>query len=131
MKCTVVIQLKLISCGLILEANEIECKMKELFIKYEDIENIPEEESVPIYEYEELVQKTDKDDIYQTKNTEILRTQALDSILKHLRSRQSCMFCKKPLQRIQSLKNKIIMSVNDGQKTICKNVSPEESRYCT
>lgn len=122
-------QLKLISCGLILEANEIECKMKELFSKYENVANIPEEESVPIYEYEDLVRNICKDDICETKNTEIMRTEALDSIFKHVRTRKSCMFCRKPVQRMQSLKNKIIMSVNDGQKMICRNVFPEESRY--
>lgn len=121
-------QLKLISCGLILEANEIECKMKELLGKYENISDIPEEDSVPIYEYEELVRNIDKADTNQTKTTEILKTQALDSILKHMHTRKACMFCKKPVQRIQSLKNKIIMSVIDGHKAVSKNVFPEESR---
>lgn len=57
-KYSLIIQIKLLRCGLLSEANEIASRMKELLIKYETVENIPENEDLCIADYEKLIKKS-------------------------------------------------------------------------
>lgn len=48
-------------------------------------------------------------DNVSTQNTETLRNQVVNQTLKEITSRKNCMYCKKHINKIQPLKNKIIM----------------------
>lgn len=46
------------------------------------------------------------------KTTESLRNVFLRDMQNQVKSRKSCMFCKQPMDRIQTLKNRIIQVTN-------------------
>lgn len=51
-------QIKLLRCGLLTEADEVAAKLKDLLGKYDDIEKIPQNENLHVAEYEKLIKNT-------------------------------------------------------------------------
>lgn len=50
------------------------------------------------------------------KNIEAMRAEFIDSKLRALTSHKTCMHCRQPLDRIQTLKNRIIISTSRARK---------------
>ncbi|KAK9892524.1 hypothetical protein WA026_020509 [Henosepilachna vigintioctopunctata] len=125
------IQIKLLNGGRIAEAVNIESMITNLLSKYESLETISEECLLPIYRYEEMnFANLDQLPVF-TKNTEALRIEFITGIFKMVKQKKLCLYCKKPLNKIQSLKNKIILGVKktDGNLSAeARYVDPESSR---
>lgn len=49
--------MKLLNCGLVTEALEIEAKIAEIISVYTSLEKVPEDIKLPTREYEEIAQK--------------------------------------------------------------------------
>lgn len=96
------------------EANEIETKMKSLILKHGSLESIPQETGFSVNYYEQLIQKRlAEGNIFRTKNTELLLSEALNTVFKEIKARKACMHCKKAMYtRIQALRNRIMMVTN-------------------
>lgn len=111
---TLIIQLKLLNCGLITEADEIEKRMMSLISKYGSMDNLPEDVDFSFKYYEDLIAKHRRDgDIFPTKNSELLFNETLNNVFKEIKSRKACMHCKSPMfNRIQCLKNRIMIVNN-------------------
>ncbi|CAH2001248.1 unnamed protein product [Acanthoscelides obtectus] len=140
-KRILVIQLKLLNCGLLTDSMEAEQLMMELISTHQSYEKIPEESIQPVLKYEKLADEMIgvlKGNILSTQNVETLRNQFIYKTLRDVKARKTCMFCKRHIDRIQALKNKIILSARKldkgADKTITikgvesKYVNPEESR---
>lgn len=56
-KHSLALQMKLLNCGLITEALEIEAKTAEIISVYESLEKVPENITLPTSEYEQIAQK--------------------------------------------------------------------------
>ncbi|KAL3272242.1 hypothetical protein HHI36_022725 [Cryptolaemus montrouzieri] len=132
------IQIKLLNCGMITEALEIENMILTLVAKYESLDKIPEDSLRPINKYDKMARGTLEtlDGKYiVSKNTETLRIQFVSGIFKMVKQRKTCLYCRKPLDRIQGLKNKVILNTRktDGNTSSIKAfeskyINPEESR---
>ncbi|KAG5891414.1 hypothetical protein JTB14_031480 [Gonioctena quinquepunctata] len=130
------IQIKLLNCGLITAAMEVESKVTELIMKHEKYENIPEESITSILVYEQLANDS-FDELggrcVLSTNTERLRNQFINEMLREVKTRTVCMFCKKKIDKIQALKNKIILitrktDLNESQ-VMAQRVRGMESKY--
>lgn len=106
--------MKLLRCGLITEADEIESRMLSLLAKYDSVDAVSEDNGFSINYYEELIENHIKDgDILPTKNSELLLGEIFNNAFKEVKTRKVCMYCKEPLlTRIQCLKNRIMMVTN-------------------
>lgn len=51
-----------------------------------------------------------------TQNTETLRNQVINQMLKEITTKKICMYCKKHINKIQPLKNKIILESRQTQR---------------
>lgn len=111
-------QLKLLNCGLITEADEIESTIMSVISEHGSLENLPEDACFSINHYEELIQqRLSEGNNFPTKNSHLLLTETLNNIFKEIKTRKQCMHCKTPmLYRIQSLKNRIMMTTNQVAK---------------
>lgn len=113
-KTILIIQLKLLNCGLITEADEIEKRMLSLLAKHDSLEQIPPDAEFSVDYYEKLIEKCKNEGrINPTKNSELLLGETLNNTFKEVKSRKACMYCKAPmLTRIQCLRNRIMMVTN-------------------
>lgn len=133
------IQIKLLNCGMITEAMLVESTISQLIEKYINFENIPVDSIGSILEYEELADKTLKQlggKYVISQNTETLRNYLINQMLKEGKSRAVCMFCKTGIEKIQALKNKIILitrkrDLNESNTIMSQKVSGLESKYVT
>lgn len=57
-KHSLALQIKLLNCGLVTEALEIEAKIAGIVSTYESLENVPENITLPMSQYEKIAQKT-------------------------------------------------------------------------
>lgn len=135
-KYSLSLQIKLLKCGLITEAQEIENQISEQISAHESLENIPEDALTPIRKYEQLAKETLEklDEKYiLSKNTEKLKNQFINSMLKEIKTRQSCMHCKCALDKIQVLRNRVILSNRKKTQSdkIVSEVRAFESKYIT
>ncbi|CAH1164054.1 unnamed protein product [Phaedon cochleariae] len=138
------IQIKLLNCGLVSTAMEVESKRTELLLKYGENGNIPES-TEGIAAYEELADQTFEKlgrKCALSQNTETLRNHFINQMLREVKTRQVCMFCQRNMDKIQALKNKIISisRIADIKKSKrlantqqikgiqSKYINPEESR---
>lgn len=114
LKHALIVQIKLLNCGFVTEALDVEAKMIELIGQYQNYENIPEDAILPTREYEEMadnhVEETEESNL--NKNTESLRLQFINGLLKNFKLKKVCMSCKEPLDRITTLKGKLILTTN-------------------
>ncbi|CAG9861401.1 unnamed protein product [Phyllotreta striolata] len=144
MKKVLCIQMKLLNCGMVTEALLIENQVAELVVKYTEFKNIPPKELENILQYEvtNLIEDTEEQKHVLNQNTETLRNKFINDFLKEVKTTHVCMFCKGRINRLQTLKNKIILisrktetnepdSTEIGQKVTgleMKCVYPDESR---
>lgn len=105
-------QVRLLNVGLFTEANEIERKMKELFARYDNSSETPEDVESERGKYEKLIEKysAEKQQFLQTKNTEVLIGDALNTVIKEVKVKKTCRFCKKSLHKITAVKNKVAIT---------------------
>lgn len=137
-KYSITLQIKLLNCGLVTEAMDIARCIDELICVYESLENIPEDAVLPIRKYEMLAQETfeNLDGKYVlTKNTETLRNQFINEMLKQVTPRTNCMHCKNSMDRVQLLRNKIILSTRkrevDRSSNVLGKIKSFEAKYVT
>lgn len=123
-------QIKLLNKGLVIPAMEVQNTMMELVSKFGSYENIPEESISAIVEYDNMARNgkcyihyffttfgiiivylflDSLNNNVSTQNTETLRNQVVNQMLKEITARKICMYCKKHINKIQPLKNKIIL----------------------
>ncbi|CAG9831713.1 unnamed protein product [Diabrotica balteata] len=133
------IQMKLLNCGMITEAMSVEAVITELISKYEKFENIPTESIKSVLKYEVLADETLKNlggNNITSQNTETLRNTFVSKMLKDVKSRKICLFCKTRINKIQALKNRIILTtkkgdLNDSDVIMGQKVTGMESKYIT
>lgn len=110
------VQMKLLTCGLVTEAQEVEEKVASIISQYESFDKIPEDVVLPTKEYEDMADRLiEKGEVHMelhNKNVEALRLKAVDTLVKSYKSRKACMSCSEALCRIASLKGKLIMHLN-------------------
>nr|XP_022906848.1 DNA-directed RNA polymerase I subunit RPA1 [Onthophagus taurus] len=128
------VQLRLLNAGFITEPLEIENKLDQLITESKSMENVQEDELLPfLLEYEEIIKENSLEgkglNIFN-KNTEGMKKELIDSLLKKLKTRGNCMHCNKTLSRITKIRDKLIeirpSSVQKGMEQ--KYLNPEEIR---
>ncbi|XP_057669657.1 DNA-directed RNA polymerase I subunit RPA1 [Diorhabda carinulata] len=136
------IQIKLLNCGLITEAMLVESTISQLMLKYLKFENIPVDSIGTILEYEqmadELLRKSGGKYVI-SQNTETLRNYFINQMLKEVKAKGVCMFCKSIIEKIQTLKNKIILvkrktnlnTSNASNTVMSQKITGLESKYVT
>ncbi|KAF2896564.1 hypothetical protein ILUMI_09614 [Ignelater luminosus] len=132
------IQMKLLNHGLITDAVDIETTFQSLGAENKNLENFPEDALASIKELEMRVENDEvnaAEKLIVNKNIEAMRAEFIDSKLKALTSRKTCMHCRQPLDRIQTLKNRIIISTSRSKKEadvsqsiLSKSVRASDSR---
>ncbi|KAJ8913639.1 hypothetical protein NQ315_007356 [Exocentrus adspersus] len=134
-KRCICMQIKLLNAGLVIEATEIEATIKDLVATYESYENIPEDAIARIVAYEKVASDT-LEQLSASKvsslSTETLYNQFVNSLFRDFKPRGFCMYCKRGINKIQALKNKVIMSIKKGnvdEKTSKARVMETESKY--
>lgn len=114
------IQIRLLNCGLVTDCIDVGQKIEELVMHYESFENIPEDAVLPITEYgnvADMASEELKGKLVTNKNTEALRNHFVEKMVKNIKLHRSCIHCKSPKSKLQTLKNKIIINVvNRGTK---------------
>ncbi|KAJ8947655.1 hypothetical protein NQ318_009539 [Aromia moschata] len=137
-KHCITIQIKLLNAGLVTKAMEVESKIAELIAEYNSYENVPEGAVLPIMEFEKEANQALEEIKGKTvlcQNTEALRNQILSQLLKDFSPKKMCMFCKSSIDKIQVLKNRIIVNtrVTDyssrSTSVMASRVSAFESKY--
>nr|XP_023017078.1 uncharacterized protein LOC111506283 [Leptinotarsa decemlineata] len=116
---------------------EVEAKITELILEYEKYENIPEESISSILAYDQLATETFEKlggRYVLSTNTEKLQNHVIYEMLKEVKTKAACMFCKQRIDRIQALKNRIILNIRKSdlnKSAIGDRVSEAQSRYIT
>ncbi|EFA05003.1 DNA-directed RNA polymerase I subunit RPA1-like Protein [Tribolium castaneum] len=137
-KYSITLQIRLLNCGLVTEAVEIANSIALLILVHESLENIPEDVVLPIRKYETLAQEMQEKlngEYVLTKNTETLRNQFVNEMLREVKARETCMHCKHSMEKVQVLRNKIILSkkrnVAKGSTEVLGKVKAFEAKYVT
>ncbi|RZB40094.1 DNA-directed RNA polymerase I subunit RPA1 [Asbolus verrucosus] len=131
-KYSIAIQIKLLNSGMVTEALEIGNRIAELISTHESLENVPEEAVIPIRKYEKSANKAlDKlqGKYVLNKNTETLRNQFVNGMLKEVKTRKTCMHCKKSMDKIQVLRSRIILSKRVERDQATSSVKAVEAKY--
>lgn len=109
--------MRLLNCGLITKADEIETQVKSLLEKYQNLDEIPEDIGIKVKSYEKLIEKHSGDrNFFPNKNVEALLDEATNTILKGVRTKNVCLRCRQPMKRIQNLKNRILMTEHSSAR---------------
>lgn len=88
-----------------------------------------------IYRFKPFILVKLNAEINNNKNTEAVRNGFVNEKLRGLPPRTTCMFCKSPLGKVQTIRNRIIISKTDNgdgkhiKSHQLKYVTPEESRF--
>lgn len=130
------LQIRLLNAGLVTDALEISNRVSELIYIHESLENIPKEELVSIRKLEkkiDLAQSEQK--VILTKNTETLRNEIINGLLKEIKSSEFCLHCRSSIDKIQVLRKKVILTgrkvnADDSQVKALQSryIAPDESR---
>ncbi|KAF5293076.1 hypothetical protein FQR65_LT11068 [Abscondita terminalis] len=122
------LQIKLLNHGLTAEALDIEVKIQEgIDRNEEELEKLREYETTLKTSFVHLNEK-----ILNNKNTESLRNDLIASKTR-LKSIKKCIHCRKPFNRIQATRNRIVLNTTVSTEVGVKlnrpkYVTPEESR---
>lgn len=99
------------------DAVDVAEMLAQLISVHKSIQNIPEEAMLPMKKYEKMANHTLKElegKVVLNKNTEALRNLFINDMLKEVKIGKVCLYCKKSIDKIQVLKNKVILT---GRKT--------------
>jgi DNA-directed RNA polymerase I subunit RPA1 len=128
-KFCISLQMKLLDCGLVTEAHEVANAISASIEVHESLENIPEEELAPIRKYETLVKECET--VQLSKNTEMLRHQFVHEMLREIKPNTTCLHCKSSMDKVQILRNRVILGNRKSDKSDGSRVKASEAKYVT
>ncbi|KRT85876.1 hypothetical protein AMK59_2987, partial [Oryctes borbonicus] len=129
-------QIKLADRGLLTEAIEIQAKITGAVSTDGTFEDVSADALKEIAEYEQLtdLDNDQSNEILLNKNIEGLRNQFVSNVLKSIRAKKTCIYCKMLLSKLNAVKDKYILvsKVTKGDSRVVSNESkhlnPEEIR---
>ncbi|KAJ8970269.1 hypothetical protein NQ317_017164 [Molorchus minor] len=128
------LQMKLLNGGRVTEALDVATRISQLIAEFGDYQHIPPDQMHHIIKYETLANETlgELDGKYDlSQNTEFIRNDLLSQLLKEASVGKQCQFCKSEINKVQVLKNRIIVSTRRSSGVTVlesKYMNPEESR---